>query len=117
MELEKLSEKDLAELLEKAEKRLEKLRSRPSKADMLAAIEKIAEENGYTLAELFPSAAPSPRVGSKKLGKAKVKYVHPTNPELRWSGRGSKPKWIVELLAAGHRLEDLSLSLRGGQAN
>lgn len=30
-------------------------------------------------------------------------YTHPDNPELRWNGRGVRPKWIKELEAAGRR--------------
>lgn len=117
MDIEKLSEKELSELLQKAEERLSKVRARPPKATMLKVIEGIATENGYTLAELFPSATPSARAGPKKLGPAKIKYAHPTDPELSWSGRGSKPRWVVDLLTSGYRLEDISVRTRVGQGN
>lgn len=107
MDIERLSEKELEDLMKKAEERLSKVRSRPPRAEMLKTIEAIAEQNGYTLAELFPVAA-AQKAGAKKLGKAKIKYVHPRNADLRWSGRGSKPRWIVEWLASGKRLEELS---------
>lgn len=34
-------------------------------------------------------------------------YVHPDDPELCWSGRGKKPKWVENWLAAGNTLDDL----------
>lgn len=116
MDIEKLSEEELADLGKKVEERLSKVRSRPPRSEMLKAIEQIATQNGYTMAELFPTAASAAKAGPKKLGKAKVKYIHPENSELRWSGRGSKPRWVVEWLAVGKRLEDLTLSVADGQS-
>lgn len=34
-------------------------------------------------------------------------YRNPDNQFETWSGRGRKPTWLVELLAAGRTLEDL----------
>jgi len=116
MDIEKLSEAELTALLKKAEERLSKVRARPPRAEMIKTIEGIAKQNGYALSELFPSATATMKEG-RKLGPVKVKYVHPKDPELRWSGRGSKPKWIVDLLSQGHRLEDLGEKSRHGQAN
>jgi DNA-binding protein H-NS len=36
------------------------------------------------------------------------KYRHPSDPNLTWSGRGKRPAWIAEALAAGKSLEDLA---------
>jgi DNA-binding protein H-NS len=36
-----------------------------------------------------------------------VKYRHPDNPTLSWSGRGKRPAWVNEALASGKTLEDL----------
>ncbi|WP_286291223.1 H-NS histone family protein [Methylomarinovum tepidoasis] len=33
------------------------------------------------------------------------KYRHPENPELTWSGRGQMPRWLRELVDAGHDKE------------
>jgi len=38
-----------------------------------------------------------------------VKYRHPDNPTLSWSGRGKRPAWVNEALASGKTLEDLSV--------
>lgn len=42
-----------------------------------------------------------------KLQTAKPKYRGPEGQE--WSGRGSKPKWVEEHLAAGGTLEQLKV--------
>jgi DNA-binding protein H-NS len=39
-----------------------------------------------------------------------VKFRHPENPSLTWSGRGKRPAWVNEALASGKTLEDLSIS-------
>lgn len=39
-------------------------------------------------------------------GKSKV-YKNPENPWEEWSGRGRKPKWVTDALAAGKTLDDL----------
>lgn len=39
-----------------------------------------------------------------------VKYRHPDNPTLSWSGRGKRPAWVNEALASGKTLEDLLVS-------
>jgi DNA-binding protein H-NS len=38
------------------------------------------------------------------------KYRHPDNPGLTWSGRGKRPTWVNEALAAGKTLDDLAAS-------
>ena len=37
------------------------------------------------------------------------KYRHPEDPALTWTGRGRKPKWIVEALDAGKDLESFAI--------
>ena len=37
-----------------------------------------------------------------------VKYRHPDDPALTWSGRGKRPLWVVEYLATGKSLDDLA---------
>ncbi len=39
-----------------------------------------------------------------------AKYRHPDNPGLTWSGRGKRPTWVNEALAAGKTLDDLAAS-------
>lgn len=35
---------------------------------------------------------------------------HPEHPNLRWSGRGRRPKWIKELIEMGKSIDDLRLT-------
>ena len=63
----------------------------------------LAEKLGYTLAELAEGKSKAKRM------PAAPKYRHPENPALTWSGRGRKPQWFVEALAAGKTAEDLAI--------
>jgi DNA-binding protein H-NS len=51
----------------------------------------------------------SATAGGKKDGRQEVKkkYVDPANPQKMWSGRGRRPKFVVDHEAAGGSLEDL----------
>lgn len=41
--------------------------------------------------------------------RAEPKYQHPENPELTWTGKGKRPKWINEILEQGKTLKDLEI--------
>ncbi|MBT0782153.1 H-NS family nucleoid-associated regulatory protein [Paracoccus sp. pheM1] len=71
------------------------------KAEARAKAEEAAKQFGFSLTQLIETAAQRPA--------AAPKYVHPENPDLTWSGRGRKPRWIAEGLAAGKALEDFAI--------
>ncbi len=73
------------------------------KTEARAKVDALARELGYSFEDLA-TAAPA-----RKRTSSEAKYRHPENPEVTWSGRGRKPSWIVEALAAGKSLEDLAL--------
>lgn len=60
-------------------------------------------QRGYSLDELFPGGKKGKKIGATK----KVKYRHPDNPELTWSGAGRKPDWLKEWEASGKDLMKL----------
>lgn len=87
-------QKDVAAAIASFEKR--------RKADALEAVMATAKSHGFSLDDL---------VGGKvaKVRKpAKPKYAHPENSSVTWSGRGRKPKWVVDALASGKSLDDLA---------
>lgn len=63
------------------------------------SIEDMVEEAGFTLEEVMQAST------SKKRTVA-PKYQNPEDPSQTWSGRGRKPGWVEELLAAGGSLDD-----------
>jgi len=85
-ELQKL-QKDLAKAISTYEDR--------HKAEARAKVEAIAKEMGYSLADLIA-------VEVKTTGApAAVKYRHPENAAVTWSGRGRKPQWFSDHINAG----------------
>jgi DNA-binding protein H-NS len=41
--------------------------------------------------------------------KLPPKYRNPTKPSETWSGRGRRPKWVIEQLQSGMKLDDLAV--------
>jgi DNA-binding protein H-NS len=93
-ELRKL-EKDVAKAIATFEER--------QKAEARVEAEAIAKKFGFALADLVDTNAP------KKKATPEPKYRHPENPAVTWSGRGRKPGWISDGLAAGKTLEDFAI--------
>jgi DNA-binding protein H-NS len=68
---------------------------------VLSQMRELASSLGMTLEEVVR--------GEKGKGPTvAVKYRNPENPVLTWSGRGKRPSWVNEALAAGKTLEDLA---------
>ena len=73
------------------------------KSDARAALEAQAKKLRYTLPELVGL----PMVRARKA--AAPQYRHPENSEMTWSGRGRRPRWFVEGLAAGGSEDSMTL--------
>jgi DNA-binding protein H-NS len=73
------------------------------KKEARARLEETARELGYTFAELAETAAPR----SKSTSAAK--YANPANRADTWTGRGRKPRWFSEALAAGRNPADMAI--------
>jgi DNA-binding protein H-NS len=74
------------------------------KADAIAELEALAKSKGFSLNDLFGGDK-----GAIKKGPVAARYADPNNSDNTWTGRGRKPKWLVEQLANGKSLEDFSL--------
>lgn len=100
IDLAKLNLDELKALQKDVAKAIDQYEAKKRK-EALDAVEALAKEKGFSLAELT-GAAPA------KKGKPALppKYKHPENPSLTWSGRGRQPAWIKEGLESGKSLED-----------
>jgi DNA-binding protein H-NS len=56
-----------------------------------------------------PSLSLTDRAPRRKYPEVFPKYGNPLAPSQKWSGRGKRPKWVIEALAAGQRLDDLKI--------
>jgi DNA-binding protein H-NS len=102
IDLHSMSLKELKELQGQVAKAIASFEDRKKKA-ALAELEEKARELGFSLSELTGSAAP------RKRAPASARYANPANPADTWSGRGRKPRWFAEALAAGRKPEDLAI--------
>jgi len=105
MDLSKLSLVELRDLQQQIPAEL-KRREVQEKADALNELRAFAKSRGFSLDELIgkeSAKVKAPSAGSK----VKVKYRHPQNAELEWTGRGRKPKWVEAWLADGASLDAL----------
>ncbi|MFZ7092024.1 H-NS family nucleoid-associated regulatory protein [Primorskyibacter sp. 2E233] len=100
IDLDNLSRDELQALIKDAQKALKSVDARRM-AEAKRAAEKAAKEFGFSLDEVIGSGA--------KGSKGAPKYANPADPSQTWTGRGRKPNWVIEALASGKTLDDLSL--------
>jgi len=74
------------------------------KTDAKVAVESLAREHGFSLAELVYEGLD--RKGKKGLPK----FRNPEDTSITWTGRGPKPWWVAAHLQAGGDLEDLRIA-------
>jgi DNA-binding protein H-NS len=124
IDLSSLSAKELESLISQAKKRKTTLNKRKPIAAVRKRISQVLKTEGYTLEELFGSAAPAAARGAgkaskaaakpataarkarKPLGKVAPKYRNPANTGETWTGRGKQPRWLAAYTAQGKKLED-----------
>lgn len=83
-----------------------KKREVQEKEKVLNELKLIAESRGFSLDQLLKSG----EKGKVKSGRTvQVKYRHPQNADLAWTGRGRKPQWVQEWLNGGRKIEELAV--------
>ena len=102
-DLNAMSLDELKKLKKDVDKAIETFRER-EKIAALAEVEALAREKGFSLPELLKTSGRKPRTVNAP------KYVNPDNPAQTWTGRGRRPGWIEEALAAGKSLEDMKIA-------
>ncbi|MFC0153555.1 H-NS family nucleoid-associated regulatory protein [Xanthomonas dyei] len=127
IDLSGLSAKQLSALIKNAKKQQTVVAKRAPIAKVRTQLTRAAKAQGYSIEELFGTAAsagpgrpaaagkPGARAG-RKLGKVAPKYRNPANIQETWTGRGKQPRWLAELTAAGKKVEDFLISKVGGGA-
>ncbi|MBT9521302.1 MAG: H-NS histone family protein [Dechloromonas sp.] len=105
MDISQLSIAQLKELLDQIPAEI-KRREKQEKTRIRQELEALAAKSGYTLDELLGEASEKVRKASKPVA---VKYRHPKDLSLGWSGRGRQPKWVVEFLSADGALDQLAV--------
>jgi DNA-binding protein H-NS len=103
MDLSTLSVSQLRDLQQQIPAEL-KRREAQEKINILNEVRAFAKARGYAIEDLIGKDA---KVKVPSSNKVKVKYRHPENNELEWTGRGRKPKWVEAWVANGGNVEDL----------
>lgn len=101
-DLQTMDLKDLKQLLKDVESAIADFKDR-ERNKALAEVEAFARARGLTAADLSGIA------GRKTRKSAPPKYANPADRSLTWTGRGRRPRWVVDALAAGKELGDLAI--------
>ncbi len=92
------------QILGELEKRSEKLKA-------IQEVKQLASSKGIDLQDLVEEISAKTKV-KVKTGKIRpsvpVKYRHPKNDSLTWTGRGKRPNWFREALNEGLSETDLA---------
>ncbi len=99
--LKELSPEELRKMIEEAEKTLEQ-KQREKREEVKRRIREMAAAVGL---EVSFRVKRKTEEAPKAARKVAPKYRHPENPALTWSGRGQMPRWLRELVEAGHDKE------------
>ena len=81
-----------------------KRREAQEKVNVLNELRAFAKTRGYAIEDLLGKEI---KVKTPTGNKVKVKYRHPENAELEWTGRGRKPKWVESWVANGGSMDNL----------
>jgi len=103
VDLSKLSIPELEELAKEIGNEIV-TRREAEKQRVLDQIRELAASIGMTPEELLR------RQTKGRAPQVEAKYRHPDDPSLTWSGRGKRPAWLNEALAAGKKLEDMAIA-------
>lgn len=80
-------------------------REEQEKKKVLDEVKALAEAHGFSIDQLLAAKDAKVRV-SKPVA---VKYRHPENQALTWTGRGRKPQWVEAWLGHGRTMEELAV--------
>ena len=106
MNLSGLSSADLRALQEQVKQELKKREQQ----DLVKAREQImaiAQSVGVPLKELMGGQARAPKTAA--VVKVAVRYRHPADASLQWTGRGRQPKWVKDWVAGGKTMDALKV--------
>jgi len=101
-DLSNVSFVDLIELRGEIEASIDS-RRKEEKQQLINEIQRMIEEKGFSVADIFGES------DFVKKSSVPAKYKNPDNPEEKWSGRGRKPRWVIDQMKQGNSLENLRI--------
>lgn len=100
VDLDSLNKNELERLKVDVDKALSTIEERQRNKAFEAA-QQAAKQHGFTLSDLV-AAGPGKKVNLPK-------YRNPADASQTWTGRGRKPRWLVDALENGHQLDDFAI--------
>lgn len=100
--IDKLTYAELSELRDEIDAAME-IRHEEERQAIAEQIEELAYSAGFSSAKEVLGIRAKKRASGYSV---KPKYRNPWNPVETWTGRGRKPKWVVEALDEGHEMEE-----------
>jgi len=105
-QLNTMSVQELEVLIQKAQ---ELINVKKAQADKLqgarAEIERIAREAGLSIADLMTQAGVKTAKPASTRPPVAAKYRNSADASQTWTGRGKRPRWLADAVAAGASLE------------
>lgn len=105
MDLSQLSLPDLKKLQQDVRTAMEE-KEKQAKEKARNDILRIAQEAGVSVKDLLGGGSLKYKTEGKK---ASVKYQHPDDPTLKWSGRGRQPTWFKDWQESGKSIDLLNV--------
>lgn len=103
-QINSLSLGELQELKSHVEKKIDD-RAKHERSNLIEKMNAMAKERGFAGLDAL--------MGDSKNGQEKTKrrpvepkYRNPADQNDTWSGRGRKPRWVIEMLDAGGSIDD-----------
>lgn len=105
MDISNLSLFELKSLLDQIPAEI-KRREKDEMAKLRKEVEALVHARGFSLDELInESSSKEP----KERKAVAVKYRHPENNSLAWTGRGRQPRWVADFISHGGTIEQLAV--------
>lgn len=79
-------------------------RKESEKQNLRAEIQRMAAAAGLSLAEVLDGVEKKTR---KTVSTGVAQFANPADASQTWTGRGRKPQWVLDWLAAGKSLDAL----------
>ncbi len=102
MDFNSLSLDELKRIRRDADKAIQTFEDRARKK-ALAEAEAVLRQHGFTVEQILGKPTKATRA------PVLPKYANPADPAETWSGRGRKPRWVVDALASGKSMDDLKI--------
>ena len=98
-DLEKMSYAELLALQTKTKELIEQQREQ-ALLDVVAQVRELAEKNCIQISDIVAKLGGngSGEKATKTRKKVEPKYQHPTDLDIKWSGQGRHPKWVLEYI-------------------